>query len=120
MLSVKVEQFGDMAVVECKGRIVRSEAAFKLHKAVTSQPNTRIVVLDLTEVHAIEGGGLGMLWFLQLWAQDHEIQLKLFNPAASVKDRLDHNNAKLQFEIATFEEMMELLATADGQYAVAA
>ncbi|MGC2366966.1 MAG: hypothetical protein WA555_18310 [Candidatus Sulfotelmatobacter sp.] len=58
MLSVHIETLGDLAVVECEGRIVRSEAAFTLRKAVSSQGDARIIVLDLSEVPAIEGGGL--------------------------------------------------------------
>ena len=119
MLTVDIEKIGDVAVVECKGRIVRSEAAFKLRKAVTSQTNARIVVLDLTEVHAIEGGGLGMLRFLQRWAQDHHRQLKLFDPTDSVKKRLERNSST-KFDIATFDEMTALLAQADSRYGVAA
>jgi len=80
MLSVRSENIGEIAVIECEGRIVRSEAAFKLREAVTSQRGARIIVLDLSEVYAIEGGGLGMLVFLQRWAQNHDIRLKLFNP----------------------------------------
>ena len=52
---------------------MQSEAAFKLRDAVTSQSDVRTVVLELTEVHAIEGGGLGMLIYLQQWARDHGI-----------------------------------------------
>ena len=51
MLRVRVENIGEMAVIECEGRIVRSEAAFKLREAVKSQRDARIVVLDLSEVH---------------------------------------------------------------------
>ena len=120
MLSVNIENIGDIAVVECKGRIVRSEAAFKLRKAVTSQPNARIVVLDLSEVRAIEGGGLGMLWFLQQWAHDNDIQLTLFNPTAFVKDRLERNSSMLHFDIATLEGMIALLAPVDGRFAMVA
>ena len=65
MLSVHIENIGDMAVVECEDRVVRSEAAFKLREAVTSQRNARIIVLDLSEVRAIESSGLGMLGFLR-------------------------------------------------------
>jgi len=64
MLNVTVENIGELAVVECEGRIVQREATIKLRKAVTSQTDARIVVLELSEVHAIEGGGLGMLVFL--------------------------------------------------------
>jgi anti-anti-sigma regulatory factor len=122
MLTLAVENIGDMAVVVCQGRIVRSDAALKLREAVTSRQNSQIVVLDLTDVRAIEGGGLGMLWFLQRWAEDHDIQLKLYNPTNPVRDRLEHNKAMLRFEVATFKEMMSLMAAAHqgDQYARAA
>jgi anti-anti-sigma regulatory factor len=120
MLDMHVENIGDIAIVECEDRIVRSEAAFKLREAVTSQRNAHILVLDLSEVRAIEGGGLGMLLFLQRWAHQHDIRLKLFNPTDSVRDRLDRANSILQFDIATREEIMALLAQADSRYALPA
>ena len=88
MLALGTERIGDLAVVECKGRIVRSEDAFRLRDTVMSLGDSRIIVLDLSDVSAIEGGGLGMLQFLHRWAYDHEIQLKLFSPARSVQERL--------------------------------
>jgi len=120
MLSVHIENIGDMAVVECEDRVVRSEAAFKLREAVTSQRNARIIVLDLSEVRAIESSALGMLGFLQRWAYDHDIRLKLFNPTKSVQDRLEHAGSVPEFDIATLDEMMALLARADSRYALAA
>src|ERR1700730_15282314 len=48
MLSVSIENIGDLAVIECEGRVVRSEAAFRLREAVTSQQDARIIVLDLS------------------------------------------------------------------------
>jgi anti-anti-sigma regulatory factor len=115
MLSVNIENIGEMAVIECEGRIVRSEAAFKLRKAVDSQRGARVIVLDLSEVSANEGGGLGMLVFLQRWAHDHDIRLALFNPRQSVRDRLEHARSMQEFDMATFDEMMALLARADGR-----
>jgi anti-anti-sigma regulatory factor len=120
MLTVHIENIGEMAVIECEGRIVRSEAALELRKAVNLQSDARIIVLDLSEVTAIEGGGLGMLVFLQRWARDHDIRLKLFNPRQSVRDRLEHASSMREFDIATLHEMMALLACADGRYAQAA
>jgi anti-anti-sigma regulatory factor len=56
MMNLSVENIGDLAVVQCEGRIVvQSEAAFKLREAVTSQGDARVVVLDLSQVHAVEG-----------------------------------------------------------------
>ncbi len=112
MLNVHIEKVGDTAVVECEGRIVRSEAAFTLRDAITSQKDARIVVLDLSEVTAIEGGGLGMLAFLQGWTQAHHIRLKLFNPSQSVRDKLEHASSIWAFEIATLDETMPLPALA--------
>jgi anti-anti-sigma regulatory factor len=120
MLHIHTENIGDMAIIECEGRIVRSDAAFKLREAVTSQQEARIVVLDLSEVRAIEGGGLGMLLFLQQWAHGHDIRLKLFNPTSFVSDRLDRANSMLEFDIILLEEMTALMALADRQHALAA
>ncbi len=120
MLSVQTENIGEMAVIQCEGRIVRSEAALKLRQAVLAQRLARIIVLDLSEVSAIEGGGLGMLVSLQRWAQDHDIRLKLFNPHQSVRGRLEQANSMRQFDFATLDEMMAILVWADRRYARAA
>jgi len=110
MLNIHVENVGDVAIIECVGRLVRSEAAFKLRDAVNAQKSARIIVLDLTGVSAIEGGGLGMLLFLQRWAQDHDIRLKLFNPHQSVLDRLEHASSMRELDIASLDEMTALLS----------
>jgi anti-anti-sigma regulatory factor len=120
MLELSIERIGELAVVECKGRIVRSEAAFKLRRAVTSLKDSRIVVLDLSEVSAVEGGGLGMLLFLERWAFDHEIQFKLFNPTKSVRERLELVSSVRRLNIASLPEMIALLANADSRFDLAA
>ena len=120
MLKLNIDNIGDLAIVECEGRIVQSEAAFKLRDAVTSQRDARTVVLELSEVHALEGGGLGMLIFLQRWARDHGIRLKLFNPSKSVRQRLELVSSLSEFDIPTLDEMMALLGNADRRHALAA
>src|SRR6202166_2922104 len=100
MPSLHIDNVGEMAIIECAGRFVRTETAFELRDAVTSQTNARVVVLDLTEMHAIGGGGLGTLLLLQRWAQDHDIRFKLFNPSGPVLDKLKH----VDFEIATLQQ----------------
>ena len=119
MLKINVDNLGDLALVECEGRIVQSDAAFKLREAVTLQGDARTVVLDLSEVNAIEGGGLGMIVFLQRWAQDRHIRFKLFNPCKSVRERLKKSSMS-DFDIPTLDEMMALLVRADHRYAPAA
>jgi anti-anti-sigma regulatory factor len=109
MLSLHIDNVGDMAIIECEGRIVRSEAALKLREAVNSQSDVEIIVLDLSEVAALEAGGLGMLVFLQRWTQDHGIRLKLFNPRQSVRYRLEQVSSMREFDIVSRDEMMALL-----------
>jgi anti-anti-sigma regulatory factor len=120
MLGVHIERIGDLAIVECEGGVVRSEAAFELREAVTSQGDARIIVFDLSEVSAIEGGGLGMLVFVQRWAYDHSIRFKLFNPTKSVHDRLERVGSMPEFDFATLDEMLALLAGAERHYVLAA
>jgi anti-anti-sigma regulatory factor len=120
MMAIHVENLGDLAVVECKGRIVRSESVFKLRDAVLAQAGARIVALDLSEVEAMGGGGLGMLVFLDQWARGHDIQFKLFSPSRSVMEGLVANRSVLNFEIVTFHGMMSILAQCDSRYALAA
>lgn len=119
MLDLGMERIGDLGIVECSGRIVRSEAAFKLRRAVIALDDARVIVLDLSEVTAIAGGGLGMLVFLQQWAADHGIQLKLFNPRKSVFDTLQSPISK-RFDIASLPEMMNLLNEEGSDTALAA
>jgi hypothetical protein len=41
---VNIDTLGEMAIVECAGRFVRNDDAFKLRNVVTSQTNARVVV----------------------------------------------------------------------------
>src|SRR5271170_3119294 len=116
MLAIRAENLGDLAVVECKGRIIRSDSVFKLRDFVQAQARTLIIALDLSEVEAIGGGGLGMLAFLERWARQHGIRLKLFCPSPSVLEGLAHNRSIMNFEIASFHEMIGILAHSDNHY----
>ena len=120
MLDLGIDRIGELAIVECRGRIVQSKAALTLRRAVTSLEDFRIIVIDLSEVSSIEGGGLGMLQFLLRWTRDREIQFTLFNPRKSVRDRLELVRSTPPFHIASLEEMMALLTNADSGCAVAA
>jgi len=120
MLSIRVENVGDLAILECRGRMVRSESVFKLRDTVQALAAANIIALDLSAVDAIGGGGLGMLAFLDRWAREHDIQFKLFDPSRSVVEGLVSNRSILNLEIATFHEMMDILAEADSRYGLAA
>lgn len=114
MFNVCIEVIGDMAVVQCEGRLVQSEAAFRLRDAIMSLRNSRVIAVDLSEVGAIESGSLGMLAYLERWAHDHEIKLKLFNPRRSVRDSLDRAWMPT-LEIASADEIIALLNGAENK-----
>jgi anti-anti-sigma regulatory factor len=120
MLNVIVANMGELTVVGCEGRIVQRESAHKLREAVTSQTDARIIVLELSEVRAIGGGGLGMLAFLQRWAREHNIRFLLFHPSKSVQSKLERTRSIAEFYIASVGEMRALLAYANSRYGLTA
>jgi anti-anti-sigma regulatory factor len=115
MLNLNVEKMGDVTVIRCEGRIVRSDAAFRLRDAVTQQRDARVVLLDLSGVDALEGGGLGMLLFLQVWTRDHGIQLKSFDLPARVRQSLERAHYASRVEIAATGEVQSLLSSGPAE-----
>ena len=123
-LHIKSEQTGDVAVVQCAGRIVRGEPLRILKDAVTQLSEPRVVVLDLTDVEMLDGGGLGMLVFLHRWTHDNDIQLKIVNPSQFVRDMLDRTRLSCVFDISCVDDALEILGATnasmtDGNEAVA-
>ena len=110
MLTLSAWRIGRVAVIHCAGRIVRSDAAFRLRDAVALQREALVVLLDLSGVQALDGGGLGMLIFLQMWTHDRGIQLKVFDPVAGVRRSLERTrSAAAAVEIAATDEVLSLL-----------
>jgi anti-anti-sigma regulatory factor len=85
MLALSVWRIGKVAVIQCDGRIVRSDAAFRLRDVVVWQNGSRVVLLNFSGVQALDGGGLGMLIFLQVWTRERNIQLKVFDPTPGAR-----------------------------------
>jgi anti-anti-sigma factor len=110
-LRIKSEQTGDVAVLQCAGRIIRGEPLHFLKEAVTTLKQPRMVVLDLSEVELLDGGGLGMLVFLHGWTSNHRIQLKLVNPSSFVRDMLDRTRLTCVFNISSMEDVVDILCT---------
>ena len=109
MFKVNIERIGDVAVIHCEGRVVHSEAAFRLRDAVTKQRDARVILLDLSDLQSLESGGLGMLVFLQRWTRDRGIQLKVFDPPAFLQQRLERVHFATELEIAGMSEVLSLL-----------
>jgi|ERR1700757_4505254 anti-anti-sigma factor len=112
-LQIKHEKSGDVAVMQCAGRIVRGVALHTLREAVTSQENVRIIVLDLSHVEMLDGGGLGVFVQLHRWTSERGIQMKLVNPSSLVREMLERTRLTCVFDISSVDDAVEILCSAD-------
>jgi len=113
MLTIDTEKMGDVAVVRCNGRIVRGEGIRTLRNAVVSETDTRIIVLDLSEVESLDAGGLTALLSLHHWTRSHAIQLKLVNPSNFVREVLERTRLDRVFNISSLHDALQVLGTRD-------
>jgi len=109
MLNIDVEKTGDIAVVRCAGRIVRGQEVHTLRTAVIGEKQSRIVVLDLSDVEIIDAGGLNTLVSLHEWALSRGVQLKLVNPSHFVHEMLTRTKLDRVFDISTFRRALHAL-----------
>jgi len=113
MLSIDVEKNGEVAVVRCSGRLVRGVEVSTLRDAVISEKNTRMIMLDLSEIHMLDAGGLNALVSLHLWSRSRGIQLKLVNPNPFVKQVLTSVGMDRVFEISSLHDALIVIAGRD-------
>ena len=116
MFSVNCEKSGGVAVVKCAGRIVRGEAVYTLKSTVSAQGSARIIVLDLSDVESLDGGGLGTLVLLHRWARDNGIQLKLVNTSPLVYEMLERTRLNHVFDISTIHDVLNVLGTDQSEW----
>jgi anti-anti-sigma factor len=109
MFHLQVERIGDVAVVQCEGRMMHSDSVFELRDAVMAQRDVTTVLLDLSELESIGGGGVGMLVFLQSWTHAHEMELKLFDPSTAVRQKLHMTRSAAELKVASMDEVLDLL-----------
>lgn len=93
MLSVTVEDLGDVVILHCLGRIVRGDETSILCAAI--QHRGRDITLNLSKVEAIDAAGVGVLISLQAAG----IYLKLINPTKQVREVLRVTGLESIFEI---------------------
>ena len=110
-MEIHVEHIGDLAVVECQGRIFRNDAAYNLRDAVMSQAASTGIILDLSQVYTMDDGVLYMLVRLQRWAGEHNLELKLFNPTSFIRHSFEETGLFNEFKIAeSLEDLLSLIA----------
>ncbi len=108
MLSVRTERAGDVVVVKCVGRIVRGQESI-LRNAVLSQKLARIFVLDLSEVEALDAGGITLLVALHRWTEENRVHLKLVNPRPFVYDMLTRTHLDCIFDISSLHHVISVI-----------
>jgi anti-anti-sigma factor len=108
MLTVKSERAGDVAIIKCAGRIVRGQEP-TLNSAVLAQRCSRVIVLDLSDVEAIDAGGLNLLVSLHRWTERNDIRFKLVNPRPFVNEMLTRTHLDWVFDVSTFHDALAVL-----------
>jgi anti-anti-sigma factor len=108
MLTVNTERAGDVVVIKCAGRIVRGQESI-LRNAVLSQKLARVFVLDLSEVEAIDAGGLTLLVALRRWTEENRVHLKLVNPRPFVYEMLTRTHLDCVFDISSLHHVISVI-----------
>ena len=97
-LSIETIQTSDETTVRCTGRITSATSA-TLQTAVRSRiPQTRRIVLDLTDVTYLDSSGLGALVSLYVSARRQECELRLINLNQRLKQLFRITNLARVFE----------------------
>jgi len=84
MLTVRIHNLGQIAMLRCSGRLVLGEQTDLLRTAVISQATKRIVVLDFATVNAIDASGAGLLVSLHDWTRANGVEMKLMNAVCDI------------------------------------
>jgi len=108
---ISTEQIGDVAVLQCAGRVVGPESLTALKEAVTSLSQLRVIVLDLSSVEMLDARGLGMLVFLHNWACATGIQVKLVNPSRLVRAMLEVTELTSVLHVSSVDDVIEMFCT---------
>ena len=101
MLTINVESISEVVVVRCSGRIVCGQETSLLCSVM--QQESRNVVLDLTEVDAIDAAGVGALLSLEAAG----VYLKLLDPSRPVREMLKVTRLNSIFEISESQSIAE-------------
>jgi anti-anti-sigma factor len=101
MLTINVESNSEVVVLRCSGRIVSGHETALLCSAMPQE--SRNVVVDLTEVDAIDAAGVGALLSLQAAG----VYLKLRNPSRQVREILKVARLNSIFEICESQSIAE-------------
>lgn len=102
-LNLETRAIGDVTVLYCKGRFTyRDEATAFSEKIAELLPQTRQVVIELSDLEVIDSAGLGELVVVHMWARASGCAMKL--AAAS-------NQLRQLFELTSLMSVLEVHPT---------
>ncbi len=107
-----IRSFGDVRVVDCRGRIVLGDETARLRELVKDllRPSAHIV-LDLTHVNHIDSNGIGMLVGVQVTARNANAVIKLAGLVDHVRSVMETTRLLTIFETySTAEEAVASFA----------
>jgi len=90
--TLKVEQKGSVAVVRCHGRLVAGVSDQLYGRVKQLIPDSKRIVLDLTDVQHMDSMGLGTLVRLYVSAKSAGCRLELINLGKRVRELLGMTN----------------------------
>jgi anti-anti-sigma factor len=99
VLKLEIQNYPDVTVLRCSGRIVRGDGVEELRRVAMSQLKN-CVVIDLGAVRAIDAAGLGVLVELQNWADSSNRTLHLLRPSKRVRALLESTKLSFVLDIA--------------------
>src|SRR5690242_11207919 len=100
MLKVDTTNLGNVALLCVQGRLVRGETE-ALRKAVLSERSASAVVLDLSQVSIIDGGGLGVMLELREDTESRGTEFRLRNVSKLVRQVLAITRLDSVFKLTT-------------------
>jgi len=112
-LGVEIEQAADVAVLQCSGRMVGTEALGLVIDAATRLSRLRVVVFDLSEVEMLDASGLGMLVSLHNWACANDTQIKVVNPSKLVREVLELTGLTSVLHVSSLQDLIEIFCGPD-------
>jgi anti-sigma B factor antagonist len=91
-LTVEVERKGEEIIVHCRGKLVSGVCSFLYSKVHALIPETKRIVLDLTDLEWVDSMGLGTLVRLYVACKSAGVQLQLINLGKRVRELLGLSN----------------------------
>jgi anti-sigma B factor antagonist len=98
--SFRVSEQSRTAILHCSGRICFREEAQKFSRAaIQLLSSRRHVVLEFSDIKAIDSAGIGELVLVQMQARAFDCSIRLAAPTAQVQSLLELTNVASLFKI---------------------